>query len=72
VHVGAFSLNSDARLKDCISDLGYGLPEVMQLRPVIFTWKDKPDQGVQLGLIAQEVVLKGIVCLDHPNAAMCQ
>jgi hypothetical protein len=27
----------------------------MQFRPVSWTWKQKPEQGVQLGLIAQEV-----------------
>jgi hypothetical protein len=47
--------NSDARLKQRISNLKSGLAEVMQLRPVTWTWKKKPEHGVQLGLIAQEV-----------------
>jgi hypothetical protein len=55
VHYGVLSQNSDARLKQGVANLGYGLPEVMQLRPVTYTWKEKPEQGVQLGLVGQEV-----------------
>src|SRR5262249_2429478 len=52
---GSVTQNSDARLKQGISNLGYGLPEVMRLRPVTWIWKQKPEQGTQLGLIAQDV-----------------
>jgi hypothetical protein len=51
---GTVTQNSDAHLKAGVSNLTYGLSEVMQLHPVSWTWKDKPEQGVQLGLIAQE------------------
>jgi hypothetical protein len=49
-----------------VSDLGYGLHEVLQLRPVSWNWKDRPDRGRQLGLIAQEVetVLPELVTTD--------
>jgi hypothetical protein len=50
---------SDARLKQRVSNLRYGLREVMQLRPVSFEWKDKPDGPLNLGLLAQEV--EGVV-----------
>lgn len=46
---------SDMRQKDNIKDISYGLDEVMQLHPVSFTWKDKPEQGTKLGVIAQEL-----------------
>ena len=47
---------SDLRLKDNITDISYGLNEILQLRPVSYHWKDdKINQGVQFGFIAQEV-----------------
>jgi hypothetical protein len=52
---GALTQNSDERLKQQISELRYGLREVLQLRPVTWTWKEEPGRGLQLGLIAQEV-----------------
>ena len=54
---------SDARYKDNVNDLPYGLAEVTALRPVIFSWTDGPDDGLHYGLIAQEAreVLPDIV-----------
>jgi len=46
---------SDARLKQRITNLRYGLNQVMQLRPVTFQWRDRSDGRTRLGLIAQEV-----------------
>ena len=47
---------SDERLKDNITDLAYGLNEILQLRPVSYDWKnDVINQGTQYGFIAQEV-----------------
>ncbi|HMU11495.1 MAG TPA: tail fiber domain-containing protein, partial [Ferruginibacter sp.] len=46
---------SDARDKENISDLNYGLNEIMKLRPVSFTWKENPQWGKKIGFIAQEV-----------------
>jgi hypothetical protein len=46
---------SDMRLKEGIRDLDYGLDEVMELKPVSFTWRDRPEAGTRLGLIAQDV-----------------
>ena len=46
---------SDVRLKRGITNLKYGLNQVMQLRPVSFQWKNGNDKNTHLGLIAQEV-----------------
>jgi hypothetical protein len=52
---GTVTQNSDERLKQGVTNLGYGLSEVLALRPVTWTWRNEPDQGRQMGLIAQEV-----------------
>src|SRR5204863_8282055 len=52
---GTFSNPSDARLKTGITNLRYGLSEVMRLRPVTWTWKDRPGGKIGLGLVAQDV-----------------
>lgn len=46
---------SDARLKQRITNLNYGLSQVLQLRPVTFQWKAGSDRRTHVGLIAQEV-----------------
>ncbi len=46
---------SDARLKERITTLTYGLSTILALRPVSFTWKDALDERLHLGLVAQEV-----------------
>lgn len=46
---------SDLRDKENIVDLSYGLKEIMALRPVKYSWIDRPEQGDKLGLIAQDV-----------------
>jgi hypothetical protein len=51
----SFIATSDARLKEQIAPLEYGLEEVLQLRPVTWKWKSRPEESVQVGLIAQEV-----------------
>lgn len=47
---------SDFRLKENIKNLGYGLNEVLKLRPVSYSWKDG-TKTTKLGLIAQETEL---------------
>lgn len=46
---------SDERLKDNIADINYGLPEILQLRPVNFTWKNDKTPTLAWGFVAQEV-----------------
>jgi Chaperone of endosialidase len=61
--VNGLVTTSDARLKSGITDLNYGLKEIMSLRPVSYILKENPESGIKLGLIAQEVdkVIKEVV-----------
>jgi endosialidase-like protein len=54
--VNAYNIiqTSDARLKKGVTNLRYGLSELMKLRPVSFEWKDRSDGQQNLGFIAQE------------------
>jgi len=53
---GIFRTGSDARLKNNIQNIQYGLDEINALRPVTHTWIDKRyGSGRQIGMIAQEV-----------------
>ena len=58
---------SDARLKNNIHTLPYGLKEVLLLNPVSYNWKDEKDRGNKIGFIAQEVknVIPEIVIGDE-------
>lgn len=47
--------SSDARLKQNVTGLGYGLNQLLRLRPVSWRWKTEPEGKLQLGLVAQEV-----------------
>jgi hypothetical protein len=62
-----FFTTSDARHKQNVSALPYGLDEVIALRPVTFVWIDQPDEETHYGLIAQEVreVLPEVVSIGE-------
>ncbi len=53
VNVLNYAAESDARLKENIEDISYGLSEILQLRPRKFNWIDCPVE--HNGFIAQEV-----------------
>ena len=64
---------SDARLKTAVAGVGYGLREVLQLRPVRFQWKDAQPGRFHLGLIAQEaeqVIPELVERSDDPAAPL--
>lgn len=46
---------SDARLKEKVEDLSNSLDNITALRGVTYHWKERPEDGEQVGLIAQEV-----------------
>ncbi len=49
------NVSSDMRLKKDISNLSYGLEEVLKMRPVSYRLKSDKEEKIKLGLIAQEV-----------------
>lgn len=49
------TIASDARLKENVEDLNYGLKDVLNIRPVSFDWIDKRDGQHDIGVIAQEI-----------------
>ena len=55
--VVAFSstIASDARLKENVEDLNYGLKDVLDMRAVSFDWIDKRNGQHDIGVIAQEI-----------------
>ena len=63
------SQRSDRNLKDNIVDIPVGLSQILQLRPVRYTWKDVPDGGPHYGLIAQEAesIIPELVRNDGDN-----
>ncbi|MCD4829815.1 MAG: tail fiber domain-containing protein [Candidatus Cloacimonetes bacterium] len=70
--VNSPNVSSDERLKERITDLRYGLADLMRLRPVSFQWKDDDERETHLGLIAQEVreVIPEAVVQDSPDDYM--
>lgn len=46
---------SDARQKQNIQPVGYGLQQVMAMKPVSFEWIKTPEQGRKLGFLAQDL-----------------
>jgi hypothetical protein len=53
---GAYTAVSDSRLKKEITDLSYGLNEVMAMRPVMYLMNEEEDTAKKhIGFIAQEV-----------------
>lgn len=53
--VNGVNTSSDARLKNNIQKINYGLDEILQLRSVTYHLNDYPELGEKIGLIAQEV-----------------
>lgn len=50
-----FVQSSDKRLKDVYQTVPDGLESVLKLNPVTYRWKDKSDDYIHTGFIAQEV-----------------
>ena len=55
LYYSTYNVISDIRIKQDITDYTRGLNEILQMRPVSFTWKANPEYGTQYGFIAQEM-----------------
>jgi hypothetical protein len=72
--VGAYTASgwkhsSDKRLKTDISKVDNALDKVTAMEGVYFNWKNNPETGRQIGLIAQDVmkVLPEVVSKDNDD-----
>jgi hypothetical protein len=65
VSAAAYTTRSDYNLKDNIFDLKYGLNDVLQLKPVEYTYKSNGSK--QLGFIAQDIgtILPEVVSFEE-------
>ena len=52
---GGFYESSDERLKHLLNPLQVNLDDISKLRKIYYTWKDDPNSGRQLGVVAQDV-----------------
>ena len=52
---GGFYESSDERLKHLLNPLQVSLDDICKLRKIYYTWKDDPNSGRQLGVVAQDV-----------------
>lgn len=67
-----FYESSDERLKTILSPVKVNLDELSKLRKVYFLWKEKPEDGKQLGIIAQDVqkLYPELVSLDSETGLL--
>ena len=67
---GSIVHTSDRRLKRDISELPYGLKEILQLQPKEYYWKNRTQDHKSLGLIAQEVetIIANVVTTENDEA----
>jgi hypothetical protein len=65
VSASAYTTRSDFNLKDDIFDLKYGLNDILQLKPVEYTYKSNGSK--QLGFIAQDIgtILPEVVSFEE-------
>lgn len=52
---GGFYESSDERLKNILKPVKVNLDDLSKLRKVYYLWRDRSEDGIQLGMIAQDV-----------------
>ena len=66
----AWSAVSDERLKDIPGTYDNALHDISKIKPIKFTWKQHPENGPQVGVIAQsvsDVVPEAISTMTYPT-----
>jgi len=52
---GGFYEASDERLKNILKPVKVNLDDLSKLRKIYYLWKNRPEDGIQLGMIAQDI-----------------
>ena len=66
----AWAAVSDERLKDITGTYDNALQDINKIKPVKFTWTQHPENGPQVGVIAQsvvDVVPEAVSTITHPT-----
>jgi len=71
MYAGSWNTTSDIRLKKDITASPYGLDTIMQLNPCRYQFKHQPEEGFNLGLIAQEVMHIVPECVPICEEGVC-
>jgi len=69
----SWSTPSDARLKENLHDLGYGLTSVLAMKPLVYSYKGNPASQKAIGFTAQDmrkIVPEVVDVPKEPNAMM--
>jgi len=63
---------SDARLKENITGVHYGLAEVLKMRPVQYNWRESDERDTKIGFLAQELrhVIPEVVVGDESKETL--
>jgi hypothetical protein len=64
----AYLTTSDLRLKDLVGTTRYGLPDLMSIQVMDYTYKGDRESGTQTGFIAQQLYEVYPLAVSRPNS----